>query len=189
MWQRIIVSFCLVHLFLISSGQDFFELNYTNIEKKQLKYYMNAYIYAQAWLSTGKFIQNCNNCTSLSKKSLLKPSMLDSVSRVFNLLFPTQLYKTKYIPSDYYYVDQQKESEFPYIRKTLYVIRQSEFDVIYQYVITFDKHQTGETPEIYNLQVFNNKSAFRMDNALLTNLYHRKLTKDRNQSAAPPIKE
>ncbi len=181
------VFILLLFRWLPSSAQNYFELNYTDIQKNDLKNYMNAYIYTQAWLSTGKYFENCDNCARLSPTGLFKKEMLDSTSRIYNKSFPKDLFKSRYIPSEYYYV--KKEGKFPYIIRTVYKILGSDVKVIFQSKITFDEKFYNGAPQIYDIQLYTSKALLKLDNATVINVYKQKLKRDKNERGGPPIKE
>jgi hypothetical protein len=148
---------------------------------------MNAYIYAQAWLSTGEYIQNCDRCTRLSPNSMFKRGMIDSVGQVYNKIFPKDLYKKKYIPSDYFF--SKAVNTRPYIIRTLYKIIKTEAVIVFQTQITFDKIISSGTPEVYDIRLYSEKYINKLNDALVINLFHQKLNKDRTESSGPPVKD
>jgi len=182
-----IVFILLLFRWFLSSGQDYFELYYTNIQKSDQKNYTNAYFYVQAWLSTGKYFENCDNCTRLSPRGLFKKEMLDSASHIYNNSFPKGLFKNRYIPSEYYYI--KKTERFPYIIRTLYKIIGSDVKIIFQSQITFEEKFYKGAPQIYNIQLYTGKALLKLDEETVVNVYKQKLKKDKNERGGPPIRD
>ena len=112
--------------------------------------------------------------------------MIDSMGHVYNKIFPKEIYTSKYIPSEYrFFID---DAGRPYIIRTLYKITDNKAVIIFQTRITFEKIGNKGSPLVYDIRIYKDKYSAVLKDAMVLDLYRKKIKTDKTGASGPPVR-